>query len=212
MFLLTLHANRKLRLCGFIIIGISLLSMLQGCLGTSKSESQTGLISGRLTMAKNLTIIASKDNKQVAIPVDSEGNFSARLSPGFYQLSVKAEDGTLSLFRRMVQVENNISLTIVDTDLVPIPQIKSVSVPLVYKDSAVIEWYTDIESDGYVEYGTNELYGYSSFATEELKIGHRLQLYNLLPGTTYHFRVIASRYNLESSRSISRNFVFTTEP
>lgn len=212
MFLLTLHANRKLRLCGFIIIGISLLSMLQGCLGTSKSESQTGLISGRLTMARNLTIIASKDDKQVAIPVDGDGNFSARLSPGFYQLSVKAEDGTLSLFRKTVQIENNISLTIVDTDLVPIPQIKSVSVPLVYKDSAVIEWYTDIESDGYVEYGTNELYGYSSFATEELKIGHRLQLYNLLPGTTYHFRVIASRYNLESSRSISRNFVFTTEP
>jgi len=212
MIILTFNANRKLRLSGFIMISISLLILLQGCLGTSKSQSQTGLISGRLMIARNMTIIASNDEKQIAIPVDSEGNFSARLSPGFYRLSVKAADGTLSLIRKTVQIENNVSLTIVDTDLVPIPQIKSVAVPLVYKDSAVIEWYTDIESDGYVEYGTNELYGYSSFANEDLKIGHRVQLFNLLPATTYHFRVIASRYNLESSRSISRNFVFTTEP
>jgi hypothetical protein len=88
----------------------------------------------------------------------------------------------------------------------------SVAVPLVYDTSAVIEWETDIESDGFVEFGTSELYGYSSYGGSELKTRHRVQLYNLLPATTYHFRINASRYSLESARSLSRDFTFTTEP
>lgn len=212
MIFLTLTGSKKARLFGLILMGLSLLSFLQGCFTVNKTESQTGTISGKLMFARNLSLIASNDSEQISIPVDESGNFSAKLAPGFYRLAVQAADGTLTLFRKTVQIENNVSLTIVDIDLVPVPQIKSVSVPLVYRDSAVIEWHTDIESDGYVEYGTNELYGYSSFATDELKTAHRIQIFNLLPATTYHFRVVASRYNLESSRSISRDFVFTTEP
>jgi len=120
--------------------------------------------------------------------------------------------GSITLIRRGVQVDNNMTVTVLDTDIVPVPQITAVSVPLVYSTSAIIEWETDIESDGYIEFGNNELYGYSSYATTELKTRHRIQLYSLQPATTYHFRVVASRYNLASARNISRNYTFSTEP
>lgn len=204
--------GRKTYIISVLFLGLLLLSMLQGCLATRKSEAQYGSISGSLSVAKSCNLLAVSEDRQVLIPVDGSGHFSARLEPGVYQLSLQAGDGTLTLFKKAVQIENNMSVTVVDTDMVPIPHVMSVSVPLVYSTSAIIEWETDIESDGYVEFGSNELYGYSSYGVTELKKKHRIQLYNLLPASTYHFRVVASRYSLESAQSISRDFVFTTEP
>lgn len=204
--------GRKGRIISAILSGFLLLSMLQGCLSSSKTPDQPGTLTGSIPLARNLNLIASRNDMQTVIPIDASGNFRARLEPGVYQLYLQTEAGDLTLIRKTVNIENNISVSVVDADLIPIPQVKSVSVPLVYNTSATIEWETDIESDGYVEFGTNELYGYSSYATTELKTRHRMQLFNLLPATTYHFRVVASRYNLESARSITRNFTFTTEP
>jgi len=194
------------------LLAILALAMLQGCLSSQATKNDFGVISGQLSAAANLKLIATNDGKEITIPVDSEGRFSARVSGGIYNLQLLAADGTITLIRRDVQVDNNMTVTVLDTDIVPIPQVTSVAVPLIYSTSAIIEWETSIESDGYVEFGNNELYGYSSYAITDLKTKHRIQLYNLLPATTYHFRVVASRYNLESARSLSRNFTFTTEP
>lgn len=204
--------NRRSRVILATVASLLMLGLLQGCLNAKSTENQLGSISGNLSVAKNLNLVAVCEDQQVIIPVDRDGRFSARLVPGTYQLSLQAKDGTLTLFKKAVQIENNISVTVVDTDLVPIPHVMSVAVPLVYSTSAIIEWETDIESDGYIEFGSNELYGYSSYGVTELKNKHRIQLYNLLPASTYHFRVVASRYSLESAQSISRDFVFTTEP
>jgi len=195
-----------------MILALIVVGTLQGCLSSHGATDSSGIISGQFRAAANLNILASSNGSGISIPVDSEGRFSARVAGGVYNLHIQAADGTITLIRKGVQIDNNMTVTILDTDIVPVPQVKSVSVPLVYSTSAIIEWETDIESDGYVEFGNNELYGYSSYATTELKTRHRIQLYNLLPATTYHFRVVASRYNLESARSISRNFTFTTEP
>jgi len=196
-----------------MFLALLVVASLQGCLSShGDSADGSGVISGQFRAAANMQILANNGESEVSIPVDSEGRFSARVAGGLYNLYMQASDGTVSLIRRDVQVDNNMTVTVLDTDIVPIPQVTSVAVPLVYSTSAIIEWETDIESDGYVEFGNNELYGYSSYATTELKKRHRIQLYNLLPATTYHFRVVASRYNLESARSISRNFTFTTEP
>ncbi|EKD82618.1 MAG: fibronectin, type III protein [uncultured bacterium] len=194
------------------LLTVLTMSTLQGCLSSHGTEDSTGVLSGKFSEAANLKILARSDDKEIAIPVDSEGRFSVRVASGIYSLLLQTSDGTITLIRRGVQVDNNMTVTVLDTDIVPIPQVKSVSVPLVYSTSAIIEWETDIESDGYVEFGNNELYGYSSYAVTELKTRHRIQLYNLLPASTYHFRVVASRYNLESARSISRNYTFSTEP
>ena len=209
-----MYKTRPQTIITAMLLAVLVVATLQGCL-SSRGDSDadgSGVISGQFRAAANLQILASNGSSEVAIPVDGEGRFSARVAGGRYNLHMQASDGTVTLIRRDVQVDNNMTVTILDTDIVPIPQVTSVAVPLVYSTSAIIEWETDIESDGYVEFGNNELYGYSSYATTELKKRHRIQLYNLLTATTYHFRVVASRYNLESARSISRNFTFTTEP
>jgi len=195
-----------------MLLALLLVATLQGCLSSHGNEYSGGIITGQYRPAANLQLIARSDSGETAFPVDAEGRFSARLSSGIYNLYLQSADGNISLIRSGVEVSNNMTVSVLDTDIVPIPQVTSVAVPLVDSTSAIVEWQTDIESDGYIEFGNNELYGYLSYAVTELKTRHRIQLYNLLPSTTYHFRVVASRYNLESTRSFSRNFTFTTEP
>lgn len=196
----------------WVIAAIFAVAFLPGCLSKGNGENDMGTITGTLSVAKNSQLVAVGSEGQVLIPVDDEGRFAARLAPGVYQLMMQTADGQLTLIRKTVEINNNMTVTVVDTDIVPMPQVTSVSVPLVYATSAVIEWETSIESDGYVEYGTNEVYGYASYATTELKTRHRIQLYGLQPATAYHFRIVASRHNLDSTRTFSRDFSFTTEP
>lgn len=206
-----MHKNRS-SINFWVMAAIFAVAFLPGCLNSSSEEKEQGTITGTLAVAKSSQLVAVCGENRVVIPVDSEGSFAARLAPGVYQLLLQSSDGQLTLIRKAVEVDNNMTVTVVDTDMVPMPQVVSVSVPLVYSTSAVIEWETGIESDGYVEYGSDELYGYASYATTELKKRHRMQLFSLLPATTYHFRVVASRHNLDSTRTWSRDFSFTTEP
>ena len=107
-------------------------------------------------------------------------------------------------------IDNSI-INNVDIKMPQIPLVKSVQVSLVYATSAVISWETDIESDGYIEYGNNELYGMSSYVNTEQVKYHRMQLQNLQPNTTYYFRIISSHYSLEGTKSYSQGYHFTTE-
>lgn len=196
----------------WVIAAIFAVSVLPGCFNGKENETKLGTLTGNLEAAKSSQLVAMRGDEKILIPVGADGKFMARLAPGVYQLMLQNADGQLTLVRKTVQIDNNMTVTVVDAEMVPMPQVMSVSVPLVYSDSAVIEWETSIESDGYVEYGTNELYGYASYATTDLKVRHRMQLFNLLPATRYHFRIVASRHNLDSTRTWSRNFSFTTEP
>ncbi|MGI6444918.1 MAG: hypothetical protein BWY02_01542 [bacterium ADurb.Bin157] len=108
--------------------------------------------------------------------------------------------------------DGKIVVNTADANLVPIPKVTAVKVSLVYAKSAIIEWETDIDSDGYAEYGTNELYGTVTHVESGLKTKHRVQLQELLPNTQYFFRIVASRYSLDTSKSYSANYTFTTEP
>ncbi len=196
----------------WVIAAIFAVAFLPGCFNGRENGDNLGILTGNLEIAKDSQLVAMRGDEKVLIPVGADGKFMARLSPGVYQLLLQSADGQLTLIRKTVEIDNNMTVTVVDAEMVPMPQVVSVSVPLIYSDSAVIEWETGIESDGYVEYGTNELYGYASYATTDQKTRHRIQLFNLLPATRYHFRIVASRHNLDSTRSWSRNFSFTTEP
>ena len=128
-------------------------------------------------------------------------------------IRVTAHKGTLSQNPHSsidLIIESGKTISLVDADLVPIPLVTSVSASVVNADSAILEWETDIESDGYVEYGINELYGTYSYVTDQQTIMHRVQLMGLQSNTTYHFRIVASRHNIEASQSISKDYVFTT--
>lgn len=203
-------AKAMLTACFVLIMG----AFTQGCLSNSNSSNSNGegTLAGKLPQAIDSTLLAVKDDERVKIPVNSDGSFAAQLAPGRYQLLMQTKDGKLTLIKRSVAIENNLVFTVLDADLIPVPQVVSVSVPLVYDDSAIIEWETNIESDGRIDYGKNELYGYSSYGESVLKTKHRVQLFNLQSNTTYHFRIVASRYSLESAQSMSKDYAFTTDP
>ena len=208
--------NRKQKKISYVpsILGLMILTLtiLVGCANNDGNTSeQTGNISGTLLSVANSTLVASNGVTEYVIPVDSFGRFSATLPVGFYRLSTTGSSSEkIELLNKTIEVVNNTTISLVDADLVPIPLVTSVSASVVNADSAILEWETDIESDGYVEYGINELYGTYSYVTDQQTIMHRVQLMGLQSNTTYHFRIVASRHNIEASQSISKDYVFTT--
>lgn len=187
---------------------------LVGCSSSSDNSlnAESGTVTGSLLDAANSNIVATSDSGEYLIPVGADGRFSANLPVGVYSLSYRsaAANNKLVLTEKKLVVANNVTISVVDAELVPIPQVLSVTVPVINANSAIIEWETDIESDGYLEYGTNELYGVSTYVSTDLTTHHRVQLGSLSANTTYHFRIVASRHNLESSRFYSQDYSFTT--
>ena len=196
-----------------IILVLVALFNLVGCSSSSENSlpSESGYVTGSLLDAANSNLVASSDSGEYVIPVDSNGRFSVSLPVGVYSLSYRSSTSNkLVLTNKTFVVANNVTISIVDADLVPQPQVLVVNIPVVSAGSAIIEWETDIESDGYVEYGTNELYGVSTYVSDDLTTRHRVQISSLMPNTTYHFRVVASRHNLESARFYTKDYTFTT--
>lgn len=195
-----------------IIICLIATTAFSGCFNSSKSEIGNGIIAAELPQFANASFVLRGYNGETAVNADAYGRFSVTLPAGRYQLLLQNSKGELVVIKRELIIENNLTLVITDVELIPIPKVLSVSVPMIYDNSAIIEWETDIESDGYIEYGTTELYGMASYADTEQKTRHRIQLYDLQPATTYHFRIVATRYSLDSTTSLSHDFTFTTEP
>ena len=197
-----------------VILTLTVAINLVGCSSSSDNSlnCESGTVTGSLLDAANSNIVATSDAGEYIIPVDADGRFSANLPVGVYALSYRSASANnkLVLTEKKLVVANNVTISVVDAELVPIPQVLTVSVPVINANSAIIEWETDIESDGYLEYGTNELYGISTYVSTDLTTQHRVQLGSLMPNTTYHFRIVASRHNLESSRYLSKDYTFTT--
>ena len=197
-----------------ILMLFSAVINLVGCSSSSDNSlnAESGTVTGSLLDAANSNIVATSDSGEYLIPVGADGRFSANLPVGVYSLSYRsaAANNKLVLTEKKLVVANNVTISVVDAELVPIPQVLSVTVPVINANSAIIEWETDIESDGYLEYGTNELYGVSTYVSTDLTTHHRVQLGSLSANTTYHFRIVASRHNLESSRFYSQDYTFTT--
>ena len=206
--------SRKLSYIFAITLMFIHLFVVVGCSSSSDNSlnTESGTVTGSLLDAANSNIVATSDAGEYIIPVDSYGRFSANLPVGVYSLSYRSASANnkLVLTEKKLVVANNVTISVVDAELVPIPQVLTVSIPVINANSAIIEWETDIESDGHLEYGTNELYGISTYVSTDLTTQHRVQLGSLAANTTYHFRIVASRHNLESSRYLSKDYTFTT--
>ena len=206
--------NMKKNIAIAIILLFVAVINLVGCSSSSDNSLnvESGTVTGSLLDAANSNIVATSDSGEYLIPVDADGRFSANLPVGVYSLSYRSASANnkLVLTEKKLVVANNVTISVVDAELVPIPQVLSVTIPVINANSAIIEWETDIESDGHLEYGTNELYGISTYVSTDLTTHHRVHLGSLSANTTYHFRIVASRHNLESSRFYSQDYTFTT--
>jgi subtilisin family serine protease len=80
--------------------------------------------------------------------------------------------------------------------------------------TATIEWITDEESEGAVEYGLTT--GYGSIEPKEPSgdyvFVHNITLTGLTPSTPYHFRVISKDNSPNANEYISNDHTFTTRP
>ena len=157
------------------------------------------------------TSIASCDSNGIPI-------YSVDLPPGVYTALVSKP-----LFQGWtVTSADNVPITVTDGGSqvinfalhepavdVTSPVISGVFATPVYVSSASIQWTTDEEADGEVDYGTTTSYG--SVALQPLlAVGRRIDLTGLTPNTLYHFQV-KSR-DASGNQSTAGDFTFTTLP
>jgi sugar lactone lactonase YvrE len=150
-----------------------------------------------VTDAKNLTQTALTDNSGgFTISGIGSGAFTGSITKGGY--TARTFSGTMA---------SGQTLTL-NAALSPIlPIITNIAVSGITMNSATITWTTDQLTDSFVEYGTTSSYG--SWASDStLTTTHTVILNNLIPGTTYHFRVTSKNgYGLPSS---SEDNLFST--
>ena len=88
------------------------------------------------------------------------------------------------------------------------PRISGVSATGISEKRATIVWHTDEAATGQVEYGETADYGRTA-SSFRYSTNHSVDLRNLSPGTTYHYRVISTGLWF-SGTSQSGDFTFTT--
>lgn len=199
-----------------LLILMSLYTGLSGCGQQVASRPAAGVgveVSGVLPAGRTGSLLFEQEETgiRVTVPVDGGGRFSSRLPAGRYRILLQQADGRLTLVRRGVTLEDNLTISLLDVDLVPIPTVTSVAVPQVGATDAIIEWETDIESEGRIDFGFSAAYGQSTYTDTRLSRRHRIQLLGLLPATAYHFRIVSTRHGLEEVETFSQDYVFTTE-
>ncbi|MDY6960166.1 MAG: fibronectin type III domain-containing protein, partial [Halobacteriota archaeon] len=87
------------------------------------------------------------------------------------------------------------------------PVISSISVSNIKHNAATINWNTDVNSTGKIEYGTTTSYGSEVTLSNSVKVHHR-RITGLSASTTYHYRIYA--YDSAGNINISSDKTFTT--
>jgi hypothetical protein len=96
---------------------------------------------------------------------------------------------------------------IADEDDVLPPQIMNIRIKDISATSSVISWETDEEADSLVNFGLDKSYGMVR-APRFDKTEHEIVLENLLPGSTYFFRITSS--DAKGNQGISSDHTFDT--
>jgi hypothetical protein len=69
------------------------------------------------------------------------------------------------------------------------PQISDVTVDVTGTSTATITFATDVESTGFINYGTDSTYGASTTVEDTASTTHSIQLSDLDEGTVYHYQI-----------------------
>lgn len=90
----------------------------------------------------------------------------------------------------------------------PAPQIKNVRIVEMTSSTAVIQWETDKDADGLINYGLDPFYGISRDTNYKTK-QHRVELKDLEPSTKYFFRIISA--DESANQGIAEGYGFVTQ-
>lgn len=82
------------------------------------------------------------------------------------------------------------------------PTVSSVSAT-----SAIIEWTTDVTSNSFVSYGSDDKYGYESGQSEDRVKSHLVKIIGLSPNKTYHYQIksadLQGRYGRGTDQTVT---------
>ena len=87
------------------------------------------------------------------------------------------------------------------------PVISSISVTNIKHNAATINWNTDVNSTGKIEYGTTTSYGSEVTLSNSVKVHHR-RITGLSASTIYHYRIYA--YDSAGNTNVTSDKTFTT--
>lgn len=103
---------------------------------------------------------------------------------------------------------NEVSKTLSSPPDTTPPALSSVNAAGITPDGATITWGTDEPADSRVEYGTAPAYGGSTGLNTAMVTAHSQSLTGLLPGTSYHYRVLSR--DAAGNLATSADHTFTT--
>ncbi|MBN1374885.1 MAG: fibronectin type III domain-containing protein [Dehalococcoidia bacterium] len=119
----------------------------------------------------------------------------------YYRLNLKAQNGD-----PVISAEQSFS-TLESFSSKPL-QLSEIHLSIITSNTAVIAWTSDEPATGQVEYGTSTSYGDKTATEVALSQDHSIDLKQLSPNTTYHYRVLSQ--NKSGSEAVSIDYEFTT--
>lgn len=145
-------------------------------------------------------------------PVDVGNNTAYTLnglSDGTYFFAVTAYDASMNESPFSSEVSKVISNASADT--AP-PVISQTNAAQITEKGAAISWLTDEPASTQIEYGTTSSYGLTSVLEISLTSTHTQILANLVPATTYHYRLLSRDASGNLATSGDNTFTTTALP
>ncbi len=126
---------------------------------------------------------------------------AALVSGNTYTATIPLIEGPNPITASAKDIYNRTASTSISVNALWAPVISAVTSTNITGHTAVISWTTDQAASSTVEYGTTTAYG-NIVTDPTFSTGHSSSLGDLIPGTTYHFRVSSvNSHNLSSSSS-----------
>lgn len=133
------------------------------------------------------------------------GTATTTLPIGSYYLRIRAEDDAAA--SSAWYTVSGIAFSIVAAADTTAPVLSSISVSALATSTATITWSTNEAATSHIDYGQTSDYD-SMSASATLVTSHTIRLSDLLPATTYHYRVTSA--DESNNVATSSDLVFTT--
>ncbi len=198
-----------------IITAMMLVITMSGCTKVKNNKAARGNITGKVYDSNGKVLSGAKVEIYGGNPsttTDYMGKYMlSSLEPGQYKVVATNASKTVIIIVDVVRGETteNCDLTFKVTDGLP-PLITSVKVASLTENIATITWTTNEAADSFIDYATGSIgLAYTMSASDTSMVtDHCLELKNLIPGLTYHFRVKSRDF--DGNEGISSDYQFTT--
>lgn len=198
-----------------LITAMMFVIAMCGCSKVKNTKAARGNITGKVYDSNGKVLSGARVEIYGGNPwttTDYMGQYVlANLSPGQYKVVATHDGKSVIIIVNVVRGETteNCNLTFSVSDGLP-PLITDVKIASLTENIATITWFTNELSDSVIEYATGAIgLAYTMIASDTSMVtSHTLELTNLKPGQTYHFRVRCRDF--DKNEGISSDYQFTT--